>query len=98
MNKSIVALLILASSGCATQSFVMNPDAEREPTKEVMQPFFVDGIGQVQEIDPVSICGSVEQVGKVETHMSFMNGFLGVISSGIYTPRQATVYCVDSDS
>ena len=59
-----------------------------------MQAFFVSGLGQSQEVDAAGLSGGIEKVGKVETHMSFMNGFLGVISSGIYTPRQATVYCV----
>jgi hypothetical protein len=95
MKNTVAAMIIVATSGCATQSFVMTPQAPSEPTKEVMQPFFVSGLGQTQEIDPVSICGGVENIGKVETHMSFMDGLLGALSSGLYTPRQATVYCID---
>ena len=57
-------------------------------------PFFVSGIGQEQEIDPVAICGSADKVAKVEVQQSFINGLLGFITYGIYTPRQARVYCV----
>jgi hypothetical protein len=94
MKNVLIACAILASTGCATQSFVLNENSEPMPTKEVMQPFFVSGIGQTQEMNPVGVCGGVENIAKIETHMSFMDGFLGAISSGIYTPRQATVYCV----
>ena len=58
-----------------------------------MQNFFVHGIGQTQEMNAAEVCGGAENVAKVESHMSFLNGFLGLISWGIYTPRQAKVYC-----
>lgn len=94
MKYLIIASTIVIASGCATQSFVMNAEAELTPTYDTMQPFFVDGIGQTQQINAAQICGGADQVAKIETQHTFMNGFLGVISSGIYTPRQATVYCV----
>jgi hypothetical protein len=98
MKNLVAALIIVSASGCATQSFVMTPNEPMTPTKEVMQPFFVSGIGQTQELDPVEICGGIEKVGKVETHMSFMDGLLGALTTGIYTPRQATVYCIQPSS
>jgi len=93
MNKFALGLLLVALTGCSTQSFTMNTGAEPTPTKEVMQPFFVSGLGQTQEIDAAEICDGVENVAKVESHMSFMNGLLGTLTSGVYTPRQAKVYC-----
>jgi len=96
MKKLIIVGLIAATSGCATQSFVVNENRNAEPTKEVMQAFFVEGIGQEQEIDAADICGSPDLVSKVETHQSFLNGLLSFATAGVYTPRQATVYCIEN--
>ena len=81
-------------SGCATQSFQMaggnnstNPDEER------MQTFFISGLGQTQEMDAAAVCGGVDKVAKVEAHLNFVNAILGGVTWGIYTPRQAKVYC-----
>lgn len=94
MKALYFASVILLASGCATQSFVVNSQPELTPSQDIMQPFFVDGIGQTQEINAAHICGGADKVAKIETQHTFMNGFLGVISSGIYTPRQARVYCI----
>ncbi|AWB68982.1 lipoprotein bor [Saccharobesus litoralis] len=90
-----LAILILSASlfGCATQTYHINGGAGKEATKEEMQAFFVSGLGQTQEMDAASICGGADKVAKVESHMSFLNGLLGGITWGIYTPRQARVYC-----
>ena len=93
MKKVTALLLVGILSGCSTQSYNVNGGAGKEPTKETMQAFFVHGRGQTQEMDAASICGGAENVAKVESHMSFLNGFLGAITWGIYTPRQAKVYC-----
>jgi hypothetical protein len=93
MKKITTLLLIGILSGCSTQSYNINGGAGNEPTKEKMQAFFVSGLGQTQEMDAAKICGGVEKVAKVESHMSFLNGFIGTITFGIYTPRQAKVYC-----
>ena len=64
-------------------------------TKEVMQTFFVSGTGQEQELDAADICGGVDKVARVESELSFLNGFLGSLTGGLYTPRQAKVFCVE---
>lgn len=96
MKHVIAASVLVFASGCATQSFVVNDQPELVPTEDVMQPFFIEGLGQTQEVNAAEICGGSDQVAKIETKNTFMNGLLGVISSGIYTPRQAKVYCVDT--
>ncbi len=95
MYKLSIGLLFVAvTTGCSTQSFIVNDQAGPTPTKEIMQPFFISGLGQTQEVDAAEVCNGAENVAKVETHMSFLDGLLGTLSSGVYTPRQATVYCV----
>ncbi|WP_053980174.1 Bor family protein [Marinagarivorans algicola] len=95
MKKSLIAIVAAASiSGCATQTFeISGGNNSTTPNKETMQPFFISGLGQTQEMNAAEICGGAEKVAKVESHMSFLNGFLGMVSWGIYTPRQAKVYC-----
>ncbi len=95
MIKTGILVLCILVSGCATQTYQINGGAGKEPTQEEMQTFFVSGIGQTQEMDAASVCGGVDKVAKVESYQSFLDIFLGVITWGIYTPRQARVYCLE---
>lgn len=94
MQKKFFILVVLAlTSGCATQTFYINGSSGDTPTDERSQHFFLSGIGQQKFTDAARICGGADNVIKVESHHSFLNGFLGVITYGIYTPRDAKVYC-----
>ncbi len=37
--------------------------------------------------------GGADKVAMVQSHVTFLDGFLGAITFGIYTPRSARVYC-----
>ena len=50
------------------------------------------GIGQKKTVDAAKICGGAENVVKTETQQTFVNGLLGFITLGIYTPLEARVY------
>lgn len=94
MKKMILpAIAVLFMSGCATQSFSINGTTDDEPTYDNMQHFFVSGLAQEKDVNAAEICRGAENVVKVETHHSFVNGVLGFITYGIYTPRDARVYC-----
>ena len=43
--------------------------------------------------DAAKICGGAENVVKTETQQTFVNGLLGFITLGIYTPLEARMYC-----
>ena len=43
-------------------------------------------------VDAAKICGGAENVVKTETQQTFVNGLLGFITLGIYTPLEARVY------
>lgn len=91
-----IALIVIALTltGCATQSFQINSGrAASTPTKEERQAFFISGLGQEQGMNAAEICGGVNKIVKVEAEHTFLDGFLGVLSMGIYTPRVARVYC-----
>ncbi|EEY3570485.1 serum resistance lipoprotein Bor, partial [Escherichia coli] len=48
---------------------------------------------QEKTVDAAKICGGAENVVKTETQQTFVNGLLGFITLGIYTPLEARVYC-----
>ena len=93
MRRFFPALLLcLALSACATQSVVLRQGAT-EPRLNEMQHFFVSGLGQTQSVNAADVCGGSDRVAKVERIQTALNWFLGLLSSGIYTPYTAKVYC-----
>ena len=51
--------------------------------------FLRSGIGQKKTVDAAKICGGAENVVKTETPAKLLNGLLGFITLGIYTPLEA---------
>ena len=95
MKKMLLATaLALLITGCAQQTFtVQNKPAAVAPKETITHHFFVSGIGQKKTVDAAKICGGAENVVKTETQQTFVNGLLGFITLGIYTPLEARVYC-----
>lgn len=94
MNKLMVAAFsAIILSGCSQQTFRINHGIAENPTQEVKQTFFVNGIGQSQTIDAARVCGSADKVIRTEVQESGMDVFLRIITIGIYTPRESRVYC-----
>ena len=85
----------LLITGCAQQTFTVQnkPQAAVAPKKTITHHFFVSGDGQKKTVDAAKICGGAENVVKTETQQTFVNGLLGFITLGIYTPLEARVYC-----
>ena len=52
--------------------------------------FFVSELN-MKTVDAAKICGGAENVVKTETQQTFVNGLLGFITLGIYTPLEACV-------
>lgn len=94
MKKLMIAFIAAtAISGCAQQTFKINNGIAVKPTNETKQTFFVNGIGQSQTIDAALVCGGADKVIRTEVQESGMDVFLRIITIGIYTPREARVYC-----
>ncbi|WP_408900992.1 Bor family protein [Photobacterium piscicola] len=96
MKKVILATVIAAAvmTGCARQTFIMSPAPQTKKAElNKSQPFFVSGIGQHKTVDAAKLCGGADNVAKVEVQQTFVNGLLSVVTFGIYTPRQARVFC-----
>ncbi|GIY44670.1 lipoprotein bor [Caerostris darwini] len=85
-----VLYMQLQHQGCAQQTFtVQNKPAAVAPKETITHHFFVSGIGQKKTVDAAKICGGAENVVKTETQQTFVNGLLGFITLGIYTPLEA---------
>ena len=86
-NATQVNALALLITGCAQQTFtVWQQPAAVAPKETITHHFFVSGIGQKKTVDAAKICGGAENVVKTETQQTFVNGLLGFITLGIYTP------------
>ena len=82
-----------ACAGCAQRSVCCSKQTGSDSTKKtITHHFFVSGIGQKKTVG-MEICGGAENVVKTETQQTFVNGLLGFITLGIYTPLEARVYC-----
>ena len=87
------AALAMLITGCAQQTFTVgNKPTAVTPKETITHHFFVSGIGQEKTVDAAKICGGAENVVKTETQQTFVNGLLGFITFGIYTPLEARVY------
>ena len=94
MKKLMIAVVAsMVLSGCAQQTFTINKDIAEKPQQTTTHHFFVSGIGQSKQIDAAQVCGSADKVVRTEVQQTFVNGLLGVLTFGIYTPREARVYC-----
>ena len=94
MKKMLLATaLALLITGCAQQTFTVQNKPAAVAPKETITHRFVSGIGQKKTVDAAKICGGAENVVKTETQQTFVNGLLGFITLGIYTPLEARVYC-----
>ena len=89
--------LTVIIAGCATQRFTIHGGVgdKEEPDVKKMQHFFVAGVGQTKEMNAAEICGGVDKIAKVEAYITFLDGLLGAVTWGIYTPHTAKVYCTD---
>ena len=93
MKKTFTSLALVAVlSACSTQTAFINGQ-NGTLAKEEMQTFFVAGLGQTQSLNAGEICGGAAKVVKIERTSSFLNVVLNWLSSGIYSPQDAKVYC-----
>ena len=78
---------------CARWAFtVQNKPAAVAPKETITHHFFVSGDWAGKKtVDAAKICGGAENVVKTETQQTFVNGLLGFITLGIYTPLEARV-------
>ena len=90
----LATALVLFITGCAQQTFTVQNKPAAVAPKGKPSPIissFLE-LGRRKTVDAAKICGGAENV-KTETQQTFVNGLLGFITLGIYTPLEARVYC-----
>ena len=96
MNKLITVILAtMLIAGCASQGYNLNGGESIgvSPDHQQSQHFFVSGIGQEKNIDVAALCGGADKVLRVESQETATNVLIGFVTFGIYTPRDAKVFC-----
>jgi len=96
MNRTTLAVLFLLSAGCYHASIEtgMKPGSDR--IEKEWAASFAWGLVPPDTIEAKSKCTS--GVSKVETQHSFLNGLVGTVTLGIYTPMDLTVTCAAAGS
>jgi len=93
MKKLLISAILVTLTGCAQQTFTMRDVPASAPKQVTTHHFFISGLGQEKSINAAAVCGRADKVIRTETQHTFVNGLLGFITLGIYTPREARVYC-----
>ena len=74
---------------CSTDVYYFPKQTGSSSIETITHHFFVSQIGR-KAVDAAKICGGAEDVHpKTETQQTFVNGLLGFITLGIYTPLEA---------
>ena len=80
MKKMLLILLTPTLQDVLNRRFtVQNKPAAVAPKETITHHFFVSGIGQKKTVDAAKICGGAENVVKLETQQTFVNGLLSVL-------------------
>ena len=97
MKKMLLATaLALLITGCAQQTFYCSKQTGNGSTKgkpsPIISSFLELGRRKLMSMQPKFVAAQ-KNVVKTETQQTFVNGLLGFITLGIYTPLEARVYC-----
>ena len=70
-----------------------NKPAAVAPKETITHHFFVSELGRRKLSMQPKFVAAQKMLVKTETQQTFVNGLLGFITLGIYTPLEARVYC-----
>ena len=92
MKKMLLATaLALLITGCAQQTFtVQNKPAAVAPKETITHHFFVSELGR-RKLSMAKFVAAQKMLLKQKPSKTFVNGLLGFITLGIYTPLEARV-------
>jgi hypothetical protein len=98
MKKLIlVAILTSLISACANQSYIIEDtpiDYTTDKFTTTTQNFYLWGLGQEEFLDSKNQCSQENsKIVRVDIYEGVGSAFLGWLTSGIYAPRDVTVYC-----
>lgn len=93
-KRVALTLAIVAIAGCAQQTFKINEGARKRPAENASQAFYFFGINQTNTTDAAEVCDGASKVARIETQLTAANIAAGFFTFGVYTPRDARIYCV----
>jgi hypothetical protein len=93
-HRAICVGLILVATGC--YSVTIRPDGgfkmATQPNFEQRQDFYLWGLVGESHIDTAKVCPK-SGPSQMQSQMTFVDGLLGLITLGIYSPETAKVWC-----
>jgi hypothetical protein len=94
LSKITVGLAVMLILACSTVTIRPGGGERdmRDPTFTKRENFFFWGLAGESHVDVKKICGD-KAVKQMQSQNTFMDGFLGVITLGIYAPRSVNVWC-----
>ena len=98
-RSSVCSLALLALTTTAACYRAVVETGRPTETTVVQKPWvntFIFGLVAAQPIDVSAQCPG--GVARVETQQTFVNGLVGLVTLGIYTPQAATITCAAGQS
>ncbi len=89
--RCLVLLAALSSAGCYHATIETGLASSNEVVHETFASCWIYGLVPPNTISVAAKCS--HGVARVETQQSFVNGLVGVITLGIYTPMEIKVTC-----
>ena len=94
MKKMLLATaLALLITGCAQQTFTVQTKPRRTRKPSPIISSFLELGRRKLSMQPKFVAAQKMLLKKQKTQQTFVNGLLGFITLGIYTPLEARVYC-----
>ena len=96
MNRSLLSTAVLflgvgASTGCYHSTVVTGATPSTEVIDKPWASSFVFGLVPPSTVETATKCP--DGLAKVESQQTFLNGLVGLLTFGIYTPMRITVTC-----
>ena len=90
MKKMLLATALFSYCRMCSADVYCSKQTGSSSTKGNHHPSFLRFWNWAEKtVDAAKICGGAENVVKTETQQTFVNGLLGFITLGIYTPLEA---------
>ena len=88
---SVLLVTVLASTGCYHATISTGAPTSLEVIEQPFASSYIYGLVPPKTVETAAKCPS--GVAKVETRQSFLNGLVGALTLGIYTPMTIKVTC-----
>lgn len=96
LRSTVVFALLAATAGCYTARIETGLPPSNTVIKESFASCWVYGLVPPSTVETQARCP--DGVAIVQTRLSFVNGLVGVLTWGIYTPMEIVVTCAEKSS